>query len=354
MRCFLKPLILAYYLPQFHEVKENNEWWGEGFTEWTNINSSKVFFKNHNIRKPIEPLGQYDLLKDRVIEKQFEIANKYGINGFLIWNYWFGNEEMLLEKPIEKILKDNLKVNYCLAWANHSWFNKSKGLLLKEQKYLGAEDYKKYFNYLLPHFKNMNYLKIDNKPIFAVFLPKDIPDLNLLIKTFNDLAIQHGFKGIYWLAENSYGSEKYIKHFDNFYNSNIFLSKRRFEGIDYVKEVLKNRTKGKINFGPFKYDYRKLSCKYDKIDLKPKELPVIFSGWDTTIRHSKNGIVLKNFNYESFTNHLLSVKGKVGNNNPPIIILKSWNEWAEGNTLEPDNLNAFSLLEALNNTFSSD
>lgn len=343
----MKPIVLAYYLPQFHEVEENNKWWGKGFTEWTNINASKSYFKNHKIRKPIEPLGQYDLLEGNIIEKQFEIANQYGIDGFLIWNYWFGNGEMLLEKPIQKILDDKMKVKYCLAWANHSWFNKSEGLLLKEQQYLGEKDYMDYFNYLLPHFQNDNYLKKDNKPIFTIFSPKDIPDLSVFIDTFNKQATSYGFKGIYWLAEGTNGKEDYARLFNNFYNSGKLLNFKRFKTLNYYMEVINRKTNNKFRLGPFTFDFNSLQDKYAKAKFYGKELPVIFSGWDSSIRHKDKGIILERFNLKSFEEHLKNVKRIAYEKSSPIIILKSWNEWAEGNLIEPDTIFNYELLKLL-------
>lgn len=346
----LKPLILAYYLPQFHEIPENNLWWGKGFTEWTNINNCKEYFTQHKIRKSIQPLGQYMLLEDGVIEKQFEIAKEYKIDGFMIWDYWFGDGDRILEKPLEKILDDDINVDYCLAWANHSWMNKSKGILLKEQKYLGANDYTAYFNYLLPHFKRSNYLKINNKPIFSIFMPSDVLDLDVFIETFEKLAKMHGFAGIHWLAENSKGNEEYISFFNNYYNSGKLLAERRFRGINYFLEYINRKTKDRFKLGPFVYSFKKLDEISAKKTLGEKELPVIFSGWDSSIRHDTRGIILNEFDEASFDKHLESIKKQI-NENVPVIILKSWNEWAEGNLLEPDSIFGLKLLEILREKF---
>ncbi len=344
----MKPMLLAYYLPQFHEVEENNLWWGKGFTEWTNVKKAKQYFKTQEIRKPIEPLGEYDLmLGDKVIEQQFEIAQEHGIDGFLVWNYWFGNEEKILERPFEKVLQEKQKVNYAFAWANHSWLNKTKGILLKEQKYLGAKDYKKYFNYLKSHFLSENYIKKDNKPIFGIFMPDLIPDLSEFIELFNKWAIELGFDGIFWLAENTNNESNYVKYFDRYFDSVVFLKGRKNSPIGYFFEKLNTKTKGKINFGPFIYSYKNLSDLYKNYELNENELGVIFSGWDTGIRHAKNGIILKNLSIASFDNHIHDVLEKTTKNNSDIIILKSWNEWAEGNLLEPDSIFGSELLNVL-------
>lgn len=344
MRFNLKPIVLAYYLPQFHEIKENNLWWGKGFTEWTNVNSAKKYFKKHLIRKPVEPLGQYNILENNKIEHQFQIANEHGIDGFMIWNYWFGNNSKLLEKPIENILDKGLKVNYCLAWANHTWMNKSEGILLKEQKYLGKDDYLKYYDYLLPHFASRNYIKIANKPVFTIFAPHDVLDLDVFMDIFEKSAKESGFDGIFWLSENTNGNESYEKRFDYFYNSGKLLINRRFKSLNYYLEVVNRKIRHKTSLGPFKYNFEKLEVAYSKSKFFHRELPVIFTGWDSSIRHKRNGVILENFNELTFENHLIKINEIVKNNNCPIVIVKSWNEWAEGNLIEPDSIYGEKLL----------
>lgn len=336
-------MILSYYLPQFHEVEENNLWWGKGFTEWTKVNEAISYFENHNIRKPIEPLGQYNLLDIDVIEKQYSIAKSHGIDGFMIWNYWFGNNEKILEKPLEIIHKTKAKVKYCLAWANHSWLNKSKGVLLKEQQYLGEKDYIDYFNYLVDFFKSDQYIKINNKPIFTIFRPQDIKDLDIFLEVFNSLAKKHGFDGVYWIAENTDINALYVQKFDKYLNSSDFLALRKYKKITYLVEIVNNFTKGRLKLGPFIYSYKKMVDMDRQFLSSCKEIPVIFTGWDTSIRHSTNGIILKDFDINSFEYHV----NKKLELSTDFIIVKSWNEWAEGNILEPDNLLGDNLLKTI-------
>lgn len=346
----MKPMLLAYYLPQFHEVEENNRWWGEGFTEWTNVKQAKKYFKNHEIRRPIQPLGQYDLIIDeKVLEKQFKIANDHGVDGFLVWNYWFGNSEKILEKPFEKVLAEKQNVKYAFAWANHSWLNKTKGILLKEQKYLGKSDYRKYFEYLTPHFLSENYIKKNNKPVFCIFMPSLIPDLSEFIKYFNQWAVELGFDGIFWLGENTNNYSNHKEFFDRYVDSANFLKGRNYNRIQYFFERLNTKTKGKINFGPFIYDFYELSIIHRNYKLNENELGVIFSGWDTSIRHAKNGIILKNLTEQSFRQHVLDIFSNSRENKSDIIILKSWNEWAEGNLLEPDSKFKYNFLDIIKN-----
>ena len=213
----MKKRLIAYHLPQFHEIKENNEWWGEGYTEWTAVKNWKPYFKGHQLRKPSDELGYYDLSDPQVLEKQYEIASNYGLEGFCFWTYWFGNGEMLLEKPLEHLLLPNSKVKYCFAWANHSWWDKSTWRLLKEQKYLGKEDYINFYKTLSPHFNNPNYIKKDNKLLLSIFMPQDIPDIEVFMNTLNNLAMKDGYDGFFFIADHFAPEPKYLskKALDN-------------------------------------------------------------------------------------------------------------------------------------------
>ncbi len=184
---------LAYYLPQYHPIPENDEWWGKGFTEWTNVAKAKPLFKGHY--QPILPadLGFYDLRVPEVQQAQAKLAQEYGIDGFIYYQYWFGNGKKLLEKPAENMLK-NKKVDFpfCFCWANETWKGIWHGLdnpnVLIEQTYQGESGYVEYFNYLLPFFNDERYIKVDNKPMFHVYKLQDIPDLELFIEKFNKMA----------------------------------------------------------------------------------------------------------------------------------------------------------------------
>ena len=196
---------LAYYLPQFHPIPENDAWWGKGFTEWTNVTKAKSLFKGHE--QPILPadLGFYDLRVPEVQEEQSKMALEYGIDGFIYYQYWFGNGKMLLEQPAEQMLKNkDITLPFCFCWANETWKGIWHGLdnpdVLIEQTYDGEKGFIDYFNYLLPFFTDERYIKVDNKPMFHVYRFDDIPDAEDFINTFNELAIVNGFAGIHFIA----------------------------------------------------------------------------------------------------------------------------------------------------------
>lgn len=346
-----KILSIAYYLPQFHEIEENNRWWGQGFTEWAQLREAKVYFKWQSIRKPIAPFGEYNLLNSEVMEWQAKTAKGYGINGFLVFDYWFGNGKTLLEKPMQMVLDKQLNFDYCLCWANHTWYNKRNNTTLQAQLYLGEQDYTAYFNRLLPHFNSLHYLKIDNQPIFSIFNPNEIPDLSVFINTFNKLAKDFGFAGIYWIADNTDIKSPHASLFNGYTRSNHFFKKRNKDNVfSYLKEKL-TRKLGFNQIGPFYYSYPNLVVDQHLDNRDIKYIPAVFTGWDTTPRHLRRGTVLKDFNVKSFQQHLDKIAQTIRynsslENHQQLVIIKSWNEWAEGNLLEPDSVFGDDLLKA--------
>ena len=343
-----KPLLsLAYYLPQFHEIAENNQWWGKGFTEWQHLREAKQYSPQQQIRKPIEPFGEYNLLNADVMQWQNAIAQQHGINGFMVFDYWFGAGKTLLEKPMKMALNQQLKFDYCLCWANHTWYNKREDIMLIQQQYLGAADYQAYFYRLLPHFKSKHYIHVDNKPIFAIFNPKEIPDLAIFVSVFRDLATKEGLRGLYLIAENTDNTAPYAHLFDRYTRSADVFQGRAYNNLfSYAKEKLTRKLKAK-NLGPFYYNYAAMVNYQNKQPFDSKRVPTVFTGWDTTPRHKRRGTVYTGFNVASFSAHLQQVQQLLTQHQAEhaIVIIKSWNEWAEGNLLEPDNIFGDNLLK---------
>lgn len=345
-----KPKILAYYLPQFHEIPENNEWWGCGFTEWNALENAKIYKPIQYVRKPIGPYFNYNLPSKDVMEWQAEVANKHNIYGFLIWDYWFGNRKKLLEKPKEYIVENNIHFPYSLIWANHSWYNKRKKKLLIKQQYLGVKDYEQYFSDCLKHFLNDNYIKINNKPVFGIYMPFDIPDLDCFMELFDNNARLNGFNGIYWVVDNTPATHLNKDKFDCIVSSTIYFKARKFRHpVNFIKEQLIKKF-NMNDIGPVVYSYKKLVSTHK--NFSRNETPVIFTGWDTTPRHMERGTILKDFNVSAFEQHLDNVFNFSKYANSELLILKSWNEWAEGNLLEPDDVFGYTLLEALQKKYN--
>lgn len=340
--------VIAYYLPQFYPFKENNEWWGEGFTEWTNVGKAKPLFRNHYQPKVPADLGYYDLRMSETKEKQVELAKEAGVTAFCYWHYWFGNGKRLLDMPLEQVVNSGKPdFSYCLGWANESWKSKvwnssssKRDKLLIEQLYPGDEDIYFHFDAILSTIEDKRYLRIENKPVFVIYKPLLIPDVARFISIWNDLirksGIAEGFFFIGHTIDSSMCSELLRLGFNSV---NIV----RLGEYRYNKKVI-----WKIPFKlfcfkflnrPLKLNYSFISRYFSQdIDRSEFVIPTLIPNWDHTPRSGKHGVVFHNSTPESFEIHALEVLKSIRDKkiSRQIVFLKSWNEWGEGNYMEPD------------------
>ena len=354
-----KARVLAYYLPQFHPIPENDEWWGKGFTEWTNVGKARPLFPGHYQPHVPADLGYYDLRVPETREAQAALAKEYGIEGFIYWHYWFGNGKQLLERPFNEVLACGMPdFPFALAWANETWSGTLHGLqagkTLIEQTYPGDQDYIDHFNTVLPAFKDPRYITCEGKPLFFVYKPQQCPDIKHFIDLWQELARKNGLDGIFFVAvayslydlESATSSLDYVleRGFDalnviNAYNWPITDFKYRFIRKVFFKQL------GLIpDVRPYRYE--QFQCPLDGSD---KVFPTILSNWDHTPRSGKKGIVLCGSTPETFRS-CLHKKLEIIKEKPfdrRFLIVKSWNEWAEGNYLEPDLRFGRGYLEAL-------
>lgn len=360
---------LAYYLPQYHAIPENDEWWGKGFTEWTNVKKAKPLFKGH--QQPVIPgeLGYYDLLKTEGIqEKQAKLAKEHGIDGFIYYQYWFGNGKMLLEKPAEKMLVNkNVDLPFCFCWANETWsgiWHGAENKILMEQKYFGKKDYENYFNYLLPFFQDERYIKVDNKPMFHLYKMDDIPDLALFLDTFKRLAIKNNFEGIYFVANGNYNSPNVLLNPDirGVVAIDLFRKLRYAQKLTIFKEktllhrweqIVRHylRISSEVNDRkkPLLLNYKNTTKKINIEIPHRKFIPCVFPNWDNSPRSGNKSLVLQHSSPEIFGLYLQKMIEKFQKDpqNQPYIVIKSWNEWAEGNYLEPDEKHGRAWLKVI-------
>lgn len=355
--------IIAYYLPQFHEIKENNEWWGKGFTEWVNVKNAKSLFRGH--RQPIEPLNNnyYNLLDTDVMKWQINMARDNGIYGFCFYHYWFENH-MLLEKPIEKYLEHKeLDFPFCFSWANHTWRRtwggKEKTVLL-EQTYGTETEWKRHFEYLSPFFKDNRYIYNNDMPVFVIFRPSDIPDG--MCDYWNELAVNNGLKGICFISQ------------DNDFNKNKLLLSNTFSyGIDYQPDRAKSEIKNTIPYilkrfinkaadkleliqrkrtmVTFDYDRLWNIILKEKPYVEEKSIPGAFTDWDDTPRRKNQGSICLNVTADKFEKYLrqLIVKAQTEYKSE-FLFMFAWNEWGESGYLEPDTDRGDAMLKAVRNS----
>ncbi|GEN76165.1 glycosyltransferase WbsX family protein [Chryseobacterium hagamense] len=347
---------IAFYLPQYHPIKENNEWWGEGFTEWENVAKARPLFKNHYQPNIPADLGFYDLRLEETRIEQAKLAKEHGIEGFCYWHYWFGNGKRLLEKPFEEVLKSKKPdFPFCLAWANHSWERKtwdSKGTseVLIEQKYLGEEDYKMHFESLLTAFKDERYLKVNGNIIFFIFNPLGSEEIVQFMNVWRRLAKENGLNGFHFIAKDA-DSRNYKKlmdlGFDATYNDDVFNihhHKSTYQKIYYwfFREIIKRPT---VFLYKDAVDYMVSdTCKNNNI------IPVVAPNWDHSPRSAGKGIILHDSRPEYFRKVIRRALDVVVKKpkDEKLIIVKSWNEWGEGNYMEPDRRYGKENLKVLN------
>ena len=376
------PRIIALYLPQFHPIPENDMWWGPGFTEWTNVVKARPLFKGHVQPKLPADLGFYDLRLPDTREAQAKLAKEAGIEGFCYYHYWFGGKQ-LLERPFNEVVASGKPdFPFCLCWANHSWSNKTwnrksnmqANSMLIEQTYPGEDDDKAHFKSLLPAFKDPRYITIDEKPVFFLYNPWEHKRVKEWISTWRKLATENGLKGLYLvgmcdstltLKINPDGTTS--RTLPNLESSAAIFNTVLDMGFDAVNSFGRRRgemlSKGKYNdiiktilrkagmpVGTTKYDYGKtVSGFFAPEDRWENVFPTVLSNWDRSPRASSWDGVYMGASPEKFQAHLRRAIDMVSEKDSQhqVIILKSWNEWGEGNYVEPDQEFGHGWLDAV-------
>jgi len=344
--------LIAFYLPQYHPIPENDEWWGKGFTEWTNVAKAKPLFPGHYQPNLPADLGFYDLRVPETRIAQAELARAHGIEGFCYWHYWFGNGKRLLERPFNEVLKSGQpNFPFCLGWANHTWSGIWDGCpnrILVQQTYPGKEDYKAHFETVVESFADDRYMKVNGKPIFVVFQPNDLPNSVEFTDYWRELAIKAGFPDLYLVGLCSDLTwEPKLHGFD------AFTSHPPRDIAIRIPKKFFNRVSAKLRRHlslPTVYDYKTLvDYAIPKVPSSLPFLPTIVPNWDNTPRSGANGVIFQHSTPELFGEKLRKAIQFVSPKpvEEQIIFIKSWNEWAEGNYLEPDRRFGKAYLEAI-------
>lgn len=361
----MKTKLITIYLPQFHEIEENNKWWGKGFTEWTNVKRGKAFYPGHY--QPRVPYRQnyYDLSDLSVLEEHTRMARKAGIYGFAFYHYYFSGKK-LLETPIEKY-RDNSKENfpYCLIWANQSWartwYRADAGTkILLNQEYGTAEEWTNHYNYLNSFFKDPRYIKVDNKPVYVIYLPQDISERMEMFKLWNDLAVENGFAGIYLIAMNTgWGVDRAYNLYDAYMDFEpirmMFNDISAYGAIQSWKNNNIDKIESKKCISNYVYvrntfSYNTLCKKIERgysLPSKTKTLFGAFAGWDNTSRKDEAGMVVRNSTPKRFGTHIKRMLDLSEINDNEFLFLNAWNEWSEGAYIEPDEKYGYGFLNEL-------
>lgn len=333
--------VIAFYLPQYHPIPENDEWWGKGFTEWTNVAKAKSMYRGHYQPHVPSDLGFYDLRVPETRKAQAEMAREYGIEAFCYYHYWFGGKQ-LLERPFAEVLASGEPdFPFCLCWANQTWtgvWHGAPNRILIEQTYPGYEDHRSHFNLLLNAFRDKRYITVDGKPLFVIFQPSEIPEIKNIMDFWRELAKNSGLEGLYlvgyrknetWLPAD-YGLDALVQ--DRMPSLRGWISRRK-----PLKWLIRQY---QLRMGkPTVYSYKSIIPGLVSSRVSNNGVfPCVVPNWDNTPRSGKNGLVLHGSTPELFRIHLKAASNSIKHlpKEHKLIFMKSWNEWAEGNHLEPD------------------
>ncbi|MBI4929790.1 MAG: glycoside hydrolase family 99-like domain-containing protein [Bacteroidetes bacterium] len=356
-----KARLIAFYLPQYYPIPENDNWHGKGFTEWTNVTKAKPLFKGHY--QPILPadLGFYDLRVSETRMAQAQLAKEYGVEAFCYWHYWFGNGKRILDQPFHEVLKSKQPdFPFCLAWANASWtgiwYGMSNNTLLK-QEYPGKEDYIAHFYAMLDAFKDERYLTVNGKRLFFIYSPHSIPNVNEFTTLWQDLAEKEGINSFYFIGATHLEEEPVYDGFMGSVQLAPFecLNKKYPDKLERMflrlsKKGITSMLKKSSQMPRKVHEYIELLEYLNNKKLKKNELPLIMPNWDNTARSGLNGSVLTDSSPELFSEVIKNAIKKIDhihNQDERIIFVQAWNEWAEGNYLEPDRKFGHGYLKAI-------
>jgi len=358
-----KSKVIAYYLPQYHPIPENNKWWGNGFTEWTNVGKAKPLFKGHYQPRVPADLGYYDLRLPDVRQAQADLAKKAGVTAFCYWLYWFGKDKELLEMPLNEVVRlGKPDFPFCIAWANHSWerkrwnadANKLSKTLLIEQEYQGSEEIDAHFFRLLNTFKDNRYYKIKGKLVFVIYNPNEIPYLETFIERWQILASKNNLPGFYFIGHAFSKNNLKEKNYQMLDAINLVLLS---SSLNLVSRSLRGLFSLLLNkpLSILKYSAA-IQKMVDTIFLKENVYPTIIPNWDASPRLGSGALILNKSTPELFYNHVKELLKLVENKKEEdkIIFLKSWNEWAEGNYMEPDIKYGDGYIKALANALADE
>ncbi len=366
----IKPI--AFYLPQFHCIPENDNAYGKGFTEWTNVKKAQPLFEGHN--QPRVPYGDnyYNILDPDIMVEQAKTAKKYGIYGFCYYHYWFSGGKKLLEKPIENMLQNkDIDIPFCLCWANENWSKRWDGgnnEVIVAQDYGDLDDWRKHIQYLISFFKDERYIRISDQPLLLIYKPDIIPDCSKFVSILRNEMKKQGFKGIkiavqypnYYLNEFDKSLFDYYVDFEPAFtrveeeiNNQSKIVRKVYKltrGLP-IKKVLSRvynlvsppNTANKLSIRDYDNDWRKiLTRNYND----PKLIPGGFVDWDNTPRN-KHGLTYKGVEPKKFRYYFYKLCKKVYLRPEKCVFINAWNEWAEGAYLEPDKKNGYAYLNAI-------
>lgn len=357
--------IISFYLPQFHPIDQNDEWWGKGFTEWTNVTAARPRFDGHHQPQLPADLGFYDLRLPAAREAQAKLAKKYGIHGFCYYHYWFGGER-LLEQPFDEVLSSGAPdLPFCLCWANESWTRAWDGLdrqVLKRQVY-SESDHVAHIDWLIRAFRDPRYIRIDGKPLMVVYRLQNIPDAANVAAMWRRRVEEAGFPGLHLAAVRSgfvegddgdllaLGADSIIDFQPNrndFPSAGVSTTGLYRLAKTLLPDAIYQNLKLSVTANNL-ISYKDLVAQAISRTWPEKYLkfPCVFPTWDNSARR-KSAVIIQNDEPAIYQRWLESAIERLQNRKPDerIVFVNAWNEWAEGCHLEPDQRHGTAFLEA--------
>jgi len=350
--------VLAMYLPQFHRVKENDKWWGEGFTEWTAVKNAEPLYDRHKQPKVPFKNNYYNLLDEDTMRMQSIWMHKYGVDGMCFYHYYFKDGRKILEKPAENLLKwKDINMPFCFSWANESWVRSwsnvndgnpwsikfdrvlpeenDTGILL-EQQYGGEKEWVEHFYYLLPFFKDSRYIKYNGRPVFLIHRPDQIGCLEDMLHCWSRLSQKEKIGNLYVIGNHTSG------------NVEALLDGSMYqEPADTFHRFIERRYDNEYGLNRY-LDYQEVWNKLLEKEVSSKNVCLgAFVGYDDTPRRGFGGIVVDKATPELFGSNMKKLFAKANALDSEYVFINAWNEWGEGMYLEPDEENGFGYLEAL-------
>jgi hypothetical protein len=367
-----EPKPVAFYLPQFHAIPENDEWWGAGFTDWVNVRRGQPLFPGHYQPRRPQADRYYDLSKPDTIRWQVDLARAFGVYGFCHYHYWFDGKQ-LLETPTNLFLADqDLDLNFCLAWANETWSKRWDGLdhhVLQLQTHEPSkEKWGQHFDYLIRAWTDERAIRVDGKPVFIIYRPYKIPQIGDMLDFWQTRAKPFGVDGICFMAMKQFSEipPELRRHFDGIIqfqpfdamSSLNFYLRRRARVLPRLlcgkagrlAEELYFRWRDKYG-SPDMLDYdetwARIVARTHSADLTT--YPGAFIDWDNTARYGRRSTAFSGAHparFRYWMEKLLAVM-RATPAREPLLFINAWNEWAEGTYLEPDERFGTGYLEAL-------
>ena len=349
--------LIAFYLPQYHPIPENDAWWGKGFTEWANVSRAHPLFPGHNQPRQPAELGFYDLRVPEVREAQAELARQHGIHGFCYYYYWFEDGKRLLERPLEEMLASGKPdFPFCLCWANENWTRRWDG---QERQILMRQDHSPendmaFLHSVLPYMRDPRYIRVDGRPLLMIYRSTLFPNIAATVSRWREELKRLGEPDIYLVA-----AETFDVSGDAFTTAG-FDALCEFPPHQAGSETLVDSRRIQFNepFSGRLHDYTRIVDRFlSRPAVRYRRIRTVMLEWDNTARRKASSHVMVNYSLTSYHRWLRGVideTSRLENPDERLVFINAWNEWTEGSYLEPDTRHGMGYLEAIREVFGTE